>query len=130
SYIVFVSFEASVLALITRQIKRGGDVPQLRRYIGAFVETSLPSVVIATHMSNMGAVQALAFVGPLLYFVFIILSTLRLDFWLSAFTGFVAGAGLLWVSLFFSPAPKAPHHPPPSWPLFFSPSAPGFPFCG
>ncbi len=79
SYIVFVLFEASVLVLITRQIKRGGDVPQLRRYIGALVETSLPSVVIATHMSNMGAAQALAFVGPLLYFIFIILSTLRLE---------------------------------------------------
>src|SRR5215475_11767769 len=99
SYIVFVLFEASVLVLITRQIKRGGDVPQLRRYIGALVETSLPSVVIATHMSNMGAAQALAFVGPLLYFVFIILSTLRLDFWLSAFTGFVAGAELLRLAL-------------------------------
>ena len=107
SYIVFVSFEVSVLALITRQIKRGGDVPQLRRYIGAFVETSLPRVVIATHMSNMGAAQALAFVGPLLYFVFIILSTLRLDFWLSAFTGFVAGAELLGLALFHPAAQTA-----------------------
>lgn len=95
SYLVFILFEASVLALITRQIRHGGDVPQLRRYLGAFIETSLPSVVIATHMSNMGAVQALAFVGPLLYFIFIILSTLRLDFWLSAFTGLVAGAELI-----------------------------------
>jgi adenylate cyclase len=38
SYVVFVLFEASVLALITRQIKHGGDVPQLRRYFGAFIE--------------------------------------------------------------------------------------------
>jgi adenylate cyclase len=94
-YVIFVLFEASVLVLITERINRGGDVPQLRRYFNALVETSVPSVVIATHMSNMGAAQALAFVGPLLYFVFIILSTLRLDFWLSAFTGFVAGAELL-----------------------------------
>jgi adenylate cyclase len=94
-YVAFVLFEASVLVLITRRIKRGGDVPQLRRYVGALVETSLPSVVIATQMSDIGAAQALAFVGPLLYFIFIILSTLRLDFWLSAFTGFVAGTELL-----------------------------------
>src|SRR6516164_10086515 len=106
SYVLLVLFEASILLLIARQIKRGGDVPQLRRYIGAFVETSLPSVVIATHMSNMGAAQALAFVGPLLYFVFIILSTLRLDFWLSAFTGFVAAAELLGLAL-FHPAARA-----------------------
>src|SRR6516162_2966807 len=95
SYVVFVGFECSVLALVTRQIKHGGDVPQLRRYLGAFIETSLPSVVLWTHMNNMGAVQALAFVGPFLYFIFIILSTLRLDFWLSAFTGLVASAELV-----------------------------------
>jgi adenylate cyclase len=94
-YVAFVLFEASVLVVITRRIKRGGDVPQLRRYVGALYETSLPSVVIATQMSDIGAAQALAFVGPLLYFIFIILSTLRLDFWLSAFTGIVAGAELL-----------------------------------
>src|SRR5262249_57129872 len=111
--ILFVLFEASILLLIARQIKRGGDVPQLRRYVGAFVETSLPSLVIAAHMSNMGAVQALAFVGPLLYFVFIILSTLRLDFWLSAFTGLVAGAELLWVWLFFTRPAHARHQRPP-----------------
>ena len=44
---------------------------------------------------NMGRSQALGFVVPLAYFIFIILSTLRLDFWLSTFTGFVAAAELL-----------------------------------
>ena len=43
----------------------------------------------------MGASQALGFVVPLVYFIFIILSTLRLDFWLSTFTGFVAAVELL-----------------------------------
>src|SRR5262249_56227298 len=43
---------------------------------------------------------------PLLYFVFIILSTLRLDFWLSTFTGFVAAAELLALAL-FHPAAQA-----------------------
>ncbi len=110
-YLVFVLFEASVLVLITRQIKRGGDVPQLRRYVGALIETSLPTVVLLTHMSNMGAAQALAFVGPLLYFVFIILSTLRLDFWLSAFTGFVASAELLGLAFLHPAAQTAAGEP-------------------
>jgi adenylate cyclase len=117
SYIVFVLFEASVLALITRQIKHGGDVPQFRRYFGALVETSLPSVVIATHMSNMGAAQALAFVGPFLYFIFIILSTLRLDFWLSVFTGFVAAAELVGLAL-LHPAAQAAAGDPTLAPAF------------
>ena len=39
--------------------------------------------------------QALGFVAPLVYFIFIILSTLRLDFWLSTFTGAVGAVELL-----------------------------------
>ena len=38
------------------------------------------------HINSMGSVAALGFVGPMIYFIFIILSTLRLDFWLSTFT--------------------------------------------
>jgi adenylate cyclase len=57
-------------------------------------------------MNNMGAGPALGFVAPLLYFVFIILSTLRLDFWLSTFTGFVAATELLGLAL-FHPAARA-----------------------
>ena len=105
-YAGFVLFEASVLALVSRQLKRDRDVPQARRYLGAFIETSLPSLVLVVHMNNMGAVQALGFVAPFLYFVFIILSTLRLDFWLSTFTGFVAAAELLALAL-FHPAARA-----------------------
>jgi adenylate cyclase len=102
----FVLFEASVLALVSRQLKRDLDVPTVRRYLGAFIETSLPSLLLVAHMTNMGAVPALGFVAPLLYFVFIILSTLRLDFWLSTFTGFVAAAEVLGLAL-LHPAARA-----------------------
>ena len=102
----FVLFEASVLALVSRQLKRDLDVPTVRRYLGAFIETSLPSLLLVAHMSNMGAAPALGFVAPLLYFVLIILSTLRLDFWLSTFTGFVAATELLGLAL-FHPAARA-----------------------
>ena len=64
--------------------------------IGALIETSLPTIVLALQIDSMGPVQALGFVMPLVYFIFIILSTLRLDFWLSTFTGFVAAAELFW----------------------------------
>jgi adenylate cyclase len=110
-YAAFVAFELSVLALVTRQLKLDRDLPRVRRYLGAFIETSVPSLVIALHMSNMGAPQALAFVGPLLYFVFIILSTLRLEFWLSAFTGFVAAIELLGLGLLHPAAVAATGDP-------------------
>jgi adenylate cyclase len=103
----FILFEAWVLALISRQLKRDLDVPQVRRYVDAFIETSLPSLLLVAHMSNMGAAPALGFVAPLFYLVFIILSTLRLDFWLSTFTGFVAAAELLALALFHPTARAA-----------------------
>jgi adenylate cyclase len=49
----------------------------------------------------MGASQAIGFASPLVYFIFVILSTLRLDFWLSTFTGFVAAAELFTVAMYF-----------------------------
>jgi adenylate cyclase len=111
AYGCFVLFEASVLGLITRQIKLDRDVPIFRRYVSVLIETSLPTAVLFAHMNNMGAVQALAFVAPLLYFIFIILSTLRLDFWLSTFTGFVASSELLGLALLHPAAQIAAGEP-------------------
>src|SRR2546423_564072 len=122
----FVLFEASVLALIARQLKRDLDVPQVRRYVDAFIETSLPSLLLVAHMSNMGAAPALGFVAQLFYFVFIILSTLRLDFWLSTFTGFVAAAELLGLALFHPAARATAGHTLLAAALLLSARAPTF----
>src|SRR6267142_2634928 len=59
---------------------------------------------LARHIDSMGSVQALGFVAPMTYFIFIILSTLRLDFWLSTFTGFVAATALFCMAMFYHPA--------------------------
>lgn len=87
----FLVFEISVLAVVTRQLRLGKDVPRFRRYLGTLVEASLPTAVLALHIDKMGLAHAVGFIAPLFYFIFIILSTLRLDFWLSAFTGLVSG---------------------------------------
>jgi adenylate cyclase len=55
----------------------------------------------------MGSVRALGFVMPMVYFIFIILSTLRLDFWVPAFTGFVAAVELFALAMYFRPAGNA-----------------------
>jgi adenylate cyclase len=99
--IPFIVFECFALMLVTREIERRRDIPVLRRYLNAFVETSLPTLALGIHMTFMGDERGLAFVVPLGYFIFIILSTLRLDFWLSAFTGLVAAAELLAMALFY-----------------------------
>src|SRR6266478_6399712 len=100
----FILFELWVHAVISRHLKLDRDVPVYRRYLGALIETSMPTIALALHMENMGTIKALGFVGPLAYFIFIILSTLRLDFWLSTFTGFVAAAELFVMAMFYHPA--------------------------
>jgi adenylate cyclase len=97
----FILFACWVHSQITLCLKRDRDVPPLRRYIGAFIETSLPSVVLIMQIDSMGADRALGFVMPFAYFIFIISSTLRLDFWLSAFTGFVAAAELFVIAMHY-----------------------------
>lgn len=112
----FLAFEMGVYALISRQLKLDRDLPVWRRYLNALIETSVPTCMLAVQMGQMGAEQALGFVVPLIYFIFIILSTLRLDFWLSTFTGFVAASELLLMALYylpvsaFDPAPNVAYH--------------------
>ncbi len=104
AFLVFAVFELSVLRLLNLRLAQGRDVPYARRYLGALIETSLPTAALYLQMTTMGPTQALAFVAPLVYFIFIILSTLRLDFWLSTFTGFVAAAELFAMAMFYHPA--------------------------
>lgn len=98
----FILFEVWVHAQIRRNLRLGGDVPIVRRYVSALIETSLPTVILILQIRSMGASEALGFVTPLVYFIFVILSTLRLDFWLSTFTGFVAAAELFVVAMYFN----------------------------
>ena len=100
----FILFEWWVHAVISRYLRLDRDIPVIRRYIGALIETSMPTVALALHIDSMGAVEALGFVTPMTYFIFIILSTLRLDFWLSTFTGVVAAVELFGMAMFYHPA--------------------------
>ena len=99
----FVAFELAVLYLVKRRIALDRDIPVVRRYVGSFIETSLPTVLLAIHITVMGATEALGFVAPLVYFLFIVLSTLRLDFWLPAFTGLVAAVELFAMAMLYHP---------------------------
>jgi adenylate cyclase len=112
AYSPFFLFELNVLRVVRQRLAQGRDVPYARRYLGAVVETSLPTVGIYLHMNSMGPTEALAFAAPLAYFIFIILSTLRLDFWLSSFTGFVAAAELLGMAMLYHPPGFAQEAPP------------------
>ncbi|QOZ56138.1 adenylate/guanylate cyclase domain-containing protein [Bradyrhizobium arachidis] len=94
----FILFEVWVHTQIRKNLKLDRDLPVVRRYIGALIETSVPTVILILQIRTMGSSQALGFAVPLIYFIFVILSTLRLDFYLSTFTGFVAAAELFVVA--------------------------------
>lgn len=100
----FILFEVWVHTQIRKNLRLDRDLPVVRRYVGALIETSVPTVILILQIRSMGASQALGFVVPLIYFIFVILSTLRLDFWLSTFTGVVAAAELFIVALIYDPA--------------------------
>ncbi len=100
----FILFELWVHGVITRHMRQARDLPIFRRYLGVSIETSMPTVALALHINSMGSVAALGFVAPMIYFIFIILSTLRLDFWLSTFTGAVAAVQLFCMAIFYHPA--------------------------
>src|SRR5580704_11230782 len=96
-------FEFHVLYATEKMLRSGARPSALRRYGYAFVETSLPTLVIFYYATFLGPIQALLMPSAFLYFIFILLSTLRLDFTLCAFTGFVAAieyaaVALLWGS--------------------------------
>jgi adenylate cyclase len=100
----FILLELWLYRVISHYVALDRDMPVYRRYIGAFIETSLPTLVLALQIESMGPVRALGFVMPFVYFIFVILSTLRLDFWLSTFTGFVAASELFYMAMQYRPA--------------------------
>ena len=57
-----------VLYLLARRLAMHRDVPLLRRYLSALIETSIPTFALYMHMRWMGSAQALGFVAPLAYF--------------------------------------------------------------
>jgi adenylate cyclase len=102
---LFILFELWVHAVIRHHMTLPHhDVPRFRRYLSALIETTLPTFALALHIETMGPARALGFVAPLTYFIFIILSTLRLDFWLSSFTGLVSAAQLFAMAMLDRPS--------------------------
>jgi adenylate cyclase len=94
------AYEFAALWSVDKLLKSGARPPRLRRYVDALVEVSLPTIVIAYYMSVVGPIDALFLPPAFTYFVFILLSTLRLDFALSTFTGFCAALEYATLAIF------------------------------
>lgn len=89
-FALLLSYELGIRHLIGYWLRQGRGVPSALRYVNAFVETSFPSILIVLMAREINPVYVLQSAAGLLYGVFIVLSTLRLDFRLCVFTGLVA----------------------------------------
>lgn len=88
-------FEWQIRRMVKRHLDAAIPPPRGVRYVGATVEITLISLAIFM-LSKLESSEApwvsLLMPPSFLYFIFIVLSTLRLDLRLSVFTGAVAGA--------------------------------------
>jgi adenylate cyclase len=78
-------------------------------YMAVFIEISLLSLLLVFIIRYSNQVIILQSPAALTYFVFIILSTLRLDFKLSVFTGMLAAFQYVLISGFFNQNPLPEH---------------------
>lgn len=60
------------------------------RYSNALIETTVPTVILVMLAQTMGYLQALSSAAPLLYPLFVGMTVLYLDMWVSLFAGAVA----------------------------------------
>jgi adenylate cyclase len=90
-FLPFIAYELLAAGVVTMLARHGRAFPTFGRYVNALIETSFPTLLIYILATELGdAVTAFNSWPMLLYFLFIVLSTMRLDFVLSAFTGAVA----------------------------------------
>src|SRR5215470_1623851 len=94
----FLAYELVVLIGLRYRISRGKDLPRVLRFANVMIETSLPTVIIWSANQYTSPAVAFGTWPSMLYFMFIVASTLRLDFVLPALTGAVAAAGYLGVA--------------------------------
>jgi adenylate cyclase len=88
---IVAAFEGLIFWRLILAIRSGTQPTRTLFYLHAAVETSLPTAMTVALLPAIGPVAALNTPIVWFYFLFILLSTLRMDIWLSVFTGLFAG---------------------------------------
>jgi len=103
---LFLAVRSFFLRLIIKKsMKAGKQLPVITGYINALIEISVPSAAIVILSLHIDPVTALVSPLLLLYFLFIILSSLELDPRLSFFTGFIAAVEYILISFYYITEP-------------------------
>ena len=85
-----IGYEVLAFFVLKSFAMRDRSLPGAGRFLNAFIETSLPTLLLFNIAASTGPTVALSSAAAYVYFLFIILSTLRLNPLLCVFTGSVA----------------------------------------
>jgi len=107
----FLLYESVAMLVLERRRRRHAALLTPLRFANAIIETSLPSVLLWSVSQYWDPEVAFGAWPSMLYFIFIVAATLRLDFVLPAFTGVVAAIGYLLVVVVVLPLSRSPTDP-------------------
>ena len=97
-----IGYEVYLLSIVKRALREKRDVPPTTWMVNVFIETQIPTLMLFVLVRNQTISPYLLLVAPamLVYFFFIILSTLRLSPTLSVMTGLLSAMGYLTVAFY------------------------------
>ena len=98
----------SIQYYLSRRLKKRLPFYTFQRYLNALFEISIPSLAIIIFAQNMQPMYALVTPAVFLYFVFIIISALEMDWKLSVFTGTIAAIEYLTIAIYFLDVAESP----------------------
>jgi adenylate cyclase len=85
--LVFLIYQVLILQYLKGKLRNGSGTPRLYKYAHTMIEISFPTAIMFLMMSQLKMLSYLDSPVFLLYFLFIILSILHLDFRVSIFAG-------------------------------------------
>ena len=85
-----------------RWLTKEKKLPEVLRYINSFLEVSIPTIIIIIIAFESQSMVILLSPVVFLYFIFILLSTLELDFKLCLFTGLVAAIEFIILGFYYT----------------------------
>jgi serine phosphatase RsbU (regulator of sigma subunit) len=113
--VAVVIYEVGMLQRVNLRLKSGRILPAGFWIFSTILETSLPAFAIAFLASPQiePAYRPIASPAVLIFFIFIILSTLRLNFWICVLSGAVSSVTYLSAALYLGWRPPVPGIPAP-----------------
>jgi serine phosphatase RsbU (regulator of sigma subunit) len=108
-------YEYGMLRLVNRALRSNQEFPRIFWFSSTILETAVPAIGVAwlTAPGFESIYRPLASPSTLLFFVFIILSILRLDPWICRLAGITATVSYIAASMYLGWIPPTPGHPSP-----------------